>query len=127
MKPAPRQSLVGRRWTMVALLLGLLMAGGRAWGNAPPAPAETLERGEALVQDREFAQAAAMLRELLSADPGNRGAKELLAFALESMGDLKGEREVRSALAVEFPDDARIQADYGRVLERSGDESAALR
>src|SRR5437667_180129 len=51
----------------------------------------------------------------------------MLAFALESKGDLEGERRVRSALAAEFPDDPRIQTDYGRVLERSGEEPGALR
>jgi hypothetical protein len=101
--------------------------GGRASGQAASAPDATLEHASALVQARAFEHAAVMLRELLSAEPGNRAAKELLAFDLESMGDLEGERQVRSSLASEFPDDARVQADYGRVLERSGEEGAALR
>src|SRR6266478_1987281 len=88
-----------------ALAIALMTAGGPAWGQAPPAPAVTLERATALVQNRAFEQAAAMLRQLLSADPTNRGAKEMLAFVLESMGDLEGERRVRSALATAFPDD----------------------
>jgi hypothetical protein len=103
-----------------------ITAGGRAWGQAPPAPASTLERAAALVRAREFEQALGLLRDLLSVDPANRGAKEMLAFDLESMGDDAGERRVRSALAAEFPGDPRIQADYGRVLERSGEEVAAL-
>ena len=117
-----------RGWLVRAgLALVLTTAGGRAWAQAPSAPAGTLERAAALVRAREFEQAAAMLRDLLSVDPANRRAKELLAFDLESMGDLEGERRVRSALAVEFPNDPRIQADYGRVLERSGDDGGALR
>jgi tetratricopeptide (TPR) repeat protein len=86
-----------------------------------------MERATALVEARAFDQAAATLRQVLSVEPANRAAKELLAFALESMGDLDGERQVRTDLAAEFPDDSRIQSDYGRVLERSGDERGALR
>jgi len=117
-----------RGWLAIAALaLALIAAGGRASTEAPSAPAGALERAAALVQTREFEQAAAVLRNLLSVNPTNRRAKEMLAFALESMGDLKGERQVRSALAAEFPNDPRTQADYGRVLERSGDEGRALR
>lgn len=108
-----------------ALALALLVAGGHAWGQTAPVP--PLERATTLVQSREFEQAAAVLRDFLSLQPANREAKELLAFALESLGDLEGERQVRSALAAEFPADTRIQADYGRVLERSGEEGGALR
>jgi len=110
-----------------ALTFALIAAGGQARAQPPPAAAGTLERASALVQARAFEQAVATLRQLLSVDPENRRAKEVLAFALESMGDLQGERQVRSALAEEFPDDPRTQADYGRVLERQGEEDGALR
>src|SRR2546428_976959 len=56
----------------------------------------------------------------------DRPARETLAFVMESRGDLEGERALRAALAAEFPDDPRTQADYGRVLERSGDDPGAL-
>jgi hypothetical protein len=124
-KSAPASPL---RWSAgAALALVLIMAGGRAWAQAPPVPAGTLERAAALVRAREFEEAAAMLRFIVLADPADRRAKEMLAFALESTGDLEGERHVRSALATEFPNDPGIQADYGRVLERSGEEGGALR
>jgi hypothetical protein len=116
-----------QRLATAVLTLVLLTAGGRAWAQAPPAAADSLERAAALVQAGAFDQAAALLRRLVSADPSKRRAKEMLAFALESSGDLNGERRVRSDLALESPDDPRIQADYGRVLERSGDDSGALR
>jgi len=109
------------------LTIALVTLSGPALGQMPRAPTATLERAAALVQSRAFGPAAAMLRQVLSVDPENRSAQEMLAFALESMGDLKGERQVRSALAAAYPNDARIQADCGRVLERSGDEGAALR
>src|SRR5438552_5996013 len=104
-----------------------LIAAGPAWGQAPPARAVGLERAAALVRTRAFDRAAAVLRGMLSADPRSGGAQEMLAVALESKGDLEGERRVRSALAAECPDDSRIQTDYGRVLERSGEEPGALR
>ena len=109
-----------------AVALAAILASGPLWAQVTPTPAGALERAAALIQDREFDQAEAVLRELLAVDPANRRARELLAFALESRGDLDGEREVRSALASEFPTDASIQADYGRVLERSGKEREAL-
>jgi len=127
MDPTSRWPPICGRLGKAALALVLITAGGRAWGQAPSAPAGTLERAAVLVKNRSFEQAATMLRRLLSVDPANRRAKEMLAFDLESMGDLKGERQVRSALAAELPDDPRIQTDYGRVLERSGDVGGALR
>lgn len=120
-----RPFLGGRLVTALALVL--ITAGRQAWGQAPSVPAGNLERAAAMVQTGAFEPAAAMLRHLLSVDPANRRAKEMLAFALESMGDLEGERQVRHELAARFPEDPRIQTDYGRVLERSGDEGGALR
>ena len=126
--PAPRRPVVSGRWSRATLLAALIVAGvPAALSQASPAPADSMERAAALIQSRSFEQAAAMLRQVLSTDPANRRAKEMLAFALESRGDLEGERQVRSTLAARFPDDPRIQTDYGRVLERSGEEDGALR
>ena len=80
-----------------------------------------------LLQSREFERAAISLQRLLATDPGDRPAREMLAFALESMGKIREERRVRAALAADFPDEPAIQAGYGRVLERSGDAAGALR
>lgn len=95
-------------------------------GQAPPPAAGALVRAESLVETRSFDPAAALLRDILASDPGNRRARELLAFVLESRGDLEGERRVRAALAAGYPDDAQAQADFGRVLERSGRNTEAL-
>jgi len=108
-------------------MVALAGAGERALAGLPAAAPDSLERAAQLVQVRAFPQADALLRRLLVTDPSNRRAQELLAFSLESSGDLAGERAVRSSLAREYPDDARIQADYGRVLERSGEDVAAMR
>jgi hypothetical protein len=110
-----------------ALVLALVGVGTRALAEAPVTPPDSLERAAGLIRARAFEQADALLRRLLATDPTNRRAQELLAFALESRGDLAAERATRSALARDLPDDPRIQTDYGRVLERSGDDLAALR
>src|SRR5438093_8513933 len=122
---SPRRAVRGAL-ASAALALIWIAAGDHAWGQAPLGPSATLERAASLIEARAFDRAAAVLRELLSADPEDRRAKELLAFALESSGDLAGERKVRASLAAAFPGDARIQTDYGRVLERAGDERGAL-
>src|SRR5262245_1464573 len=124
---------VARR-TLAAAALALLLFGAKAEAGAAPAPAgesfgssaRVVERAAERIRAREYAPAAALLRDVLAADPDNRRAKELLAFALESTGDIEGERRVRSVLAAEFPTDPRVQSDYGRVLERSGKEGEAL-
>src|SRR5437867_948890 len=109
------------------LALVLVAGAGPAWGQAPSDRAGTMQRATALMQAHEFDQAAVVLQSLLAADPSNRGAKELLAFAYESMGNLDAERRVRAELAERYPNDQRAQTDYGRVLERSRDEGGALR
>jgi tetratricopeptide (TPR) repeat protein len=127
MEHARRRRFTCGRWGTALLAAAWITAGGRAWGQATSAPARSVEHAAALVQARAYEQAAAVLRDLLLVDPTNRAAREMLAFDLESMGDLEGERRERASLAAEFPADLRIQADYGRVLERSGEMSAALR
>src|SRR5438093_646723 len=129
MNPDSPRRWVCERLAAAAVALAAFLSSGPVRGQvtlAPPGEPGEMERAEALIQDREFGQAEGVLREILEVDPPNRRAKEMLAFALESQGDLDGEREVRSALASEFPDDASVQADYGRVLERSGQEREAL-
>ena len=111
----------------VAALVLATAAAGRAWAQAPSPPAGALDRAEGLIQGRSFAAAEVVIKDILAADPSNRRARELLAYAFECTSDLKGERRVRSALAAEHPEDARIQFDYGRVLERSGEAGGALR
>ena len=150
------QHLVCRARDGASIVIALLSASGAAWAQAAsarnpgllsppgargrtapsplgvqaasaPAAAETLQRAESLVHSGAPLPAIEMLHAILAIDPTNRRARELLAFALESAGDLGEERKVRSALAQEFPADPRIQADYARVLERSGEEAGALR
>src|SRR2546422_3757617 len=127
MNPTRWRSFVCCWLLSVGLALAWITACREAWGQVSHAPAGTVEHAAALIRTRAFEQSVAELRHLLSVDPANRRAKEMLAFALVSMGNLESERQVRSDLAAEFPDDPRIQTDYGRVLERSGEDEAALR
>jgi len=115
------------QWLGAWLALALITSSGPARGQVSSTPGNALERAASLVRARDFDRAAATLRGYLAVDPSNRAAREMLAFTLESTGDLEGERQVRSALASDFPNDPRIQADLGRVLERSGAEDDALR
>ena len=108
-----------------ALALTLLGATNRARGQEPSS-ADRLARAEALLHERAYGPAAELLRAVLSSDPGNRRARELFAFALESAGARDEERRVRASLARDFPGDPEIQAAYGRVLERSGRGDEAL-
>src|SRR5438093_11853554 len=103
MNPGSPRHSVCERLAAAAVALAAILASGPVWGQVTPTPAGALERAAALIQDREFAQAEGVLREILEVDPPNRRAKEMLAFALESKGDLDGDRDVRSALASEFP------------------------
>lgn len=109
----------------MALVLAFNWAEGRDHG-VPAASAGTLEDASALIRTGAFDRAADLLQRVIASEPSNRQAREMLAFALESTGDLEGERRVRASLARDFPVDARLQVDYARVLERSGDESGAL-
>jgi hypothetical protein len=104
----------------MAMLIGIV---ARAGTNDSPA---TLDRAAQLIEARALDQAMTLLDGVLAGDPTNRRARELLAFALESAGDFKRELRVRVALVADYPNDAQIQAAYGRVLERIGDERAAL-
>jgi hypothetical protein len=116
-----------RRHRMAAVALTLaLAAGGDAWILAARPLAASVELAAKLIAEREFNEAASILREVVFANPSNREAREMLAYALESAGDREGERQVRAALARDFPDNARVHSDYGRVLERSGADSEAL-
>jgi hypothetical protein len=122
------------RGTLVVLVIALAIAGAASPArgleasdtDAAQERAAALERADALLRAQQFSRAAAELRAVLAVDPRNRRAQEMLAFALESSGDLGGERRVRSDLVAQYPSDAQARSAYGRVLERSGDERLAL-
>lgn len=122
-------TFVGRaaaRIALAALLLLQASTGPARAASTAPGPDE-LQRAVTMVEAGAFHRALAALRAVLAADPANRRARELLAFTYESLGNLTDERRVRAQLAADYPDDPQIQAGYGRVLERSGEEGEALR
>ena len=62
MRPVPWRPLARGWFGKVALALATVTAGGRAWAEAPTAPAGTLDRAAALVQARAFERAAVVLQ-----------------------------------------------------------------
>ncbi len=91
-----------------------------------PADAEVaMSYAEAYTLNSDWAGAEKVLRRLLAQEPDHSRARHMLAWALESQGQLKDELAVRAKLAA---DEATVLAhkDYGRVLERAGDFQGAL-
>jgi tetratricopeptide (TPR) repeat protein len=85
-----------------------------------------IQHAESCLLARDWRGAQQASRELLARAPDSRRARELLAAALEGSGDLDGELALREDLARDATT-SRPVFDYGRALERSGDDSAALR
>ena len=93
--------------------------------NQPPDAEVALNHADAHLLRKDWAGAARLLRRFLKGAPDNLRARHMLAWALESKGDLSGELSVRARLAVDDPS-FEAQRDYGRALERNGDYGDAL-
>jgi Flp pilus assembly protein TadD len=92
----------------------------------PPDAEVALNHADAHLLVQDWTGAERLLRRFLQRSPDNLRARHMLAWALESTGDLPAEVSVRARLAVDDPSfDA--QRDYGRALERAGDYRDALR
>ena len=76
---------------------------------------------------REFAAAAASLREAISRDPGFLAARANLVVVLLSGGDLDGARGAADAFVRAAPSSARAVFSSGLVALRQNDEARALR
>ena len=74
--------------------------------------------------NKDWEGGARVLKRYLSLDPKNVRGREMLAWALEADGDLKGELEVRRSLAEDVPTPIH-KKDYGRALERAANFRAA--
>src|SRR5262245_45349584 len=75
----------------VALVLGAILAGiasarAHATATVNSHANGAISRAEALIRSGRFGEAATMLGSVIQADPANRRARELLAFAFESSG-----------------------------------------
>jgi tetratricopeptide (TPR) repeat protein len=94
--------------------------------SLPPDAEVALNHADAHLLAQDWAGAERVLRRFLARSPDNLRARRMLAWALESTGDLPAELSVRARLAVDDPSfDAK--RDYGRALERDGDYGDALR
>jgi tetratricopeptide (TPR) repeat protein len=92
-----------------------------------PADAEVaINHADAHLLWRDWAGAERLLRRFLDRSPDNLRARHMLAWALEAQGNLPAELAVRSRLAEDDPS-LEAQRDYGRALERAGDDAGALR
>jgi tetratricopeptide (TPR) repeat protein len=85
-----------------------------------------LTRAEVLIRGKRLANAKLVLDKIQKAQPGNARALELAAWMAEIEGDLGAELAVRQRTVTLQPENARANADYGRVLERVGRRSDAL-
>ncbi|HVY38390.1 MAG TPA: tetratricopeptide repeat protein [Polyangia bacterium] len=88
----------------------------------PPAPKfdeeVALNQADAHLMNKDWEGGARVLKRYLTLDPKNVRGREMLAWALEADGDLKGELEVRRSLAEDLPTTVH-KKDYGRALERA--------
>jgi tetratricopeptide (TPR) repeat protein len=98
------------------------------WPNAasPPDAEVALNHADAHLLVKDWVGAERLLRRFLERSPDNLRARQMLAWDLESQGDLPGELVVRARLAVDDPS-FEAPRDYGRALERAGDFGGALR
>jgi tetratricopeptide (TPR) repeat protein len=84
-----------------------------------------LNHAEAYVLNKDWEGAEQILREFLRREPQHQRAREMLAWALESQGDVDGEVEERERLAGWTG--AVHWVHYGRALERRRDYEGALK
>jgi tetratricopeptide (TPR) repeat protein len=98
------------------------------WPSAtsPPDAEVALNHADAHLLAQDWAGAERVLRRFLERSPDNLRARHMLAWALESTGNLSAELSVRARLALDDPS-PDAQRDYGRALERAGDYRDALR
>jgi tetratricopeptide (TPR) repeat protein len=94
--------------------------------TAPPDAEVALNHADAHLLAHDWAGAERLLRRFLARAPDHLRGRHMLAWALESRGDLAAELSVRARLALDDPS-VDAQQDYGRALERHGDYGAALR
>ncbi|MDZ4694738.1 MAG: tetratricopeptide repeat protein [Deltaproteobacteria bacterium] len=94
-------------------------------GSDQPVDAEVaMNHAEAHVMGQDWPGAERVLRRYLDRDPENVRGRLLLAWALESQGNLDAELAVRADLDANASS-AAIHQDYGRALERAHDYAHA--
>ena len=95
------------------------------WTPAPRFDSEAaLNQADAHLMNKDWEGGARVLRRYLERDPKNARGREMLAWALETTGDLDGELAVRASLAGDLPTPAN-RNDYGRALERASEFAGA--
>ncbi len=108
---------------------GYVVLADRLYESMLPPPPKfdeevALNQADAHLMNKDWEGGARVLKRYLGLDPKNVRGREMLAWALEADGDLKGELEVRRSLAEDLPT-AIHKKDYGRALERAANFRAA--
>ncbi len=140
--PAGERSDGALRVALAALFLLLLIAADPARGQSVDAPdstasvaedapgdaaANALAAARRLADTKQFAAAAATLREALQADPENVEIRSLLARVLAWDRKYDASIDEYRALLAKHPDRAFDRAGYARVLAWSGRHETSLR
>lgn len=119
-----------RRITLLAVAASLLAACGAAEpGSTVGAPAgdaaATIVRGEALVEQGAFEEAAAVFEKVLAGDPTNAKGHYYLGLCRENLGDATGAiKQYREAVGHD-PNLAEAHNNLGNLLLAGGDPRAA--
>lgn len=81
---------------------------------------------ESHILSKKWGQAEKLLRELLREQPDNARAREMLAWVLDSRGNLDGALALRAVFAEEWTDHPRKTLEYAQTLERAYEYPEAL-
>ncbi|MGK2962147.1 MAG: tetratricopeptide repeat protein [Gemmatimonadaceae bacterium] len=96
--------------------LGVLLAATPLAGQEGDTAVATVARAEQLRNDKEFARAAEMLRQVLATEPENGDAARILAQTLYWLGDVPGATAVYEKALAMHPDDTAVRLDYAQML-----------
>jgi tetratricopeptide (TPR) repeat protein len=95
------------------------------WPKAPKVDLEVaVNQADAHLMNKDWEGAVTILRRYMALDPKTVRPREMLAWALEVVGDLDGELDIRRDLARDVPTGSNHR-DYARALERAADFTGA--
>lgn len=96
--------------------LGVLLAAAPVVGQETDGSVASVARAEQLRNDKEFARAAEVLRQVLAREPGNGDAARLLAQTLYWLGDAPGATSAYEKAISTHPHDTAVRLEYAQML-----------
>ncbi len=96
--------------------LGLVLAGTPLSGQEVDTAIVSVARAEQLRNDKEFARAAEVLRQVLAREPDNGDAARMLAQTLYWLGDIPGATAVYESAITKHPNDSAVRLEYAQML-----------